>query len=405
MRERAYREECRKRQAAQAGQGHERLQTKRVGSGDLGQTTLPPVVHDVLRTSGQPLDPATRSLMEPRLGHSFSDVRVHADSRAGESAAAVGAHAYTVGSDIVFGAGQYAPSSADGRRLIAHELAHVVQQVGPNETTAIQPALEIGAVDAPEEREADRAAIQVVDGGRADIAARPSAAALRRQPDEPTRAQIKRVEWLDELARWPHEAHDAWPRLSDQERTMVGIKMAMNYGAHFAQQFLAATKVRPRRTPGTTVTNVNPKATDLRARGYRLAQRDPVTEWWVHPSGELIQNILPSPPPPPATVPGPPGQQPAAAQPPEPPSRLPPRSTWGSEVRHRDGAQLGGRTGRATQYADGTVRVEDKDGSITFRPLPTGSIGYYVYDENGDLVKGVIWGFDPDDVFRPGSAR
>jgi len=88
----------------------------------------PPVVHEVLRTPGQPLDRAARAFFEPRFGHDFSRVRVHGDPRAAESAAAVSARAYTVGSHIVFGAGEYAPHTNAGRRVLAHELAHVQQQ-------------------------------------------------------------------------------------------------------------------------------------------------------------------------------------------------------------------------------------------------------------------------------------
>jgi len=66
--------------------------------------------------------------MESRIGHDFSQVRVHADARAAESAGAVNALAYTVGQDIVFGPGRYAPQTSEGRRLLAHELTHVVQQ-------------------------------------------------------------------------------------------------------------------------------------------------------------------------------------------------------------------------------------------------------------------------------------
>lgn len=64
--------------------------------------------------------------MESRFGHHFSQVRVHADARAAESARAVDAVAYTAGHDVVFGLGRYQPASADGRRLLAHELTHVV---------------------------------------------------------------------------------------------------------------------------------------------------------------------------------------------------------------------------------------------------------------------------------------
>src|SRR5262245_37392389 len=85
-------------------------------------------VHDVLRSPGQPLDATALSVMEPRFSHDLSRVRIHADEGAGQSATAVGALAYTVGSHVVFGRGQYDPRSPHGRRLLGHELAHVVQQ-------------------------------------------------------------------------------------------------------------------------------------------------------------------------------------------------------------------------------------------------------------------------------------
>jgi Domain of unknown function (DUF4157) len=89
---------------------------------------VPPIVHQVLRSSGEPLDPATMTLMQRRFGHDFSRVRVHTDGTAAESARAVNSVAYTVGSDVVFGAGSYSPRSSAGRSLLAHELTHVVQQ-------------------------------------------------------------------------------------------------------------------------------------------------------------------------------------------------------------------------------------------------------------------------------------
>lgn len=88
----------------------------------------PPIVHEVLRSPGQPLDPQTRAFMEPRFGRDFSRVQIHADERAGQSALAVNARAYTVGDHIAFAPGEYAGSSESGRRLLAHELSHVVQQ-------------------------------------------------------------------------------------------------------------------------------------------------------------------------------------------------------------------------------------------------------------------------------------
>lgn len=77
---------------------------------------------------GKPLDPGTRAFFEPRFGHDFSHVRVHTDTTAAESARAVNASAYTVGRDMVFARGHYAPQTEHGQQLVAHELSHVVQQ-------------------------------------------------------------------------------------------------------------------------------------------------------------------------------------------------------------------------------------------------------------------------------------
>ena len=94
------------------------------GRGDAA----PASVGRVLGTSGEPLEPALRQSMEQRFGHDFSSVRVHSDQAAARSAHDVFANAYTVGSHIAFGAGQFDSGSAKGRRLLAHELTHVVQQ-------------------------------------------------------------------------------------------------------------------------------------------------------------------------------------------------------------------------------------------------------------------------------------
>ena len=104
------------------------LQTQRIGSSGAAETPAPPIVHDALRSSGQPLDPATRAFMEPRFGHDFGQVRVHTDDAAATSSQSIQALAYTAGRDIVFAPNQYSPQTERGRRLLAHELAHVVQQ-------------------------------------------------------------------------------------------------------------------------------------------------------------------------------------------------------------------------------------------------------------------------------------
>lgn len=111
------------------------LQRKPAAPFAAGAVEAPAMVDNVLRSPGRPLDPAARAFFEPRLGHDFSEVRVHADDQAAASAQAIGASAYTVGSEIAFAAGRYRPDSPDGRHLLAHELAHVVQQGGAPVTT------------------------------------------------------------------------------------------------------------------------------------------------------------------------------------------------------------------------------------------------------------------------------
>ncbi len=157
---------CPKCQTEQVEQEDEPSQTARLGSGDSEQNEVPPIVCEVLRSPGQPIDPATRVFLEPRFNSDFSHVRVHADTAASASATAVNARAYTVGHNIVFGAGQYAPATAEGKRLIAHELAHVVQQ--GEDATVVPQHLTIAPTGDQYEQEADRAAEAV---SRADAPA------------------------------------------------------------------------------------------------------------------------------------------------------------------------------------------------------------------------------------------
>ncbi|MGB4911913.1 MAG: DUF4157 domain-containing protein [Candidatus Dechloromonas phosphoritropha] len=96
--------------------------------------TAPASVDRAVASPGQPLEPALRQDMEQRFGHDFSRVRVHDDTSAAESAHTVSARAYTVGVDIVFGRGQFTPGTSRGKRLLAHELTHVVQQSGGDES-------------------------------------------------------------------------------------------------------------------------------------------------------------------------------------------------------------------------------------------------------------------------------
>ena len=124
------------------GPGRGILQTMRTGPNDARGAAVPPVVDEVLRSPGQALDPEASHFFGPRFGHDFAGVRVHADAKAGDSARALNARAYTVGRDVVFARGQYQPATTSGRLLLAHELAHVVQQSG-----ADAPRLQAKVVD------------------------------------------------------------------------------------------------------------------------------------------------------------------------------------------------------------------------------------------------------------------
>lgn len=133
-----------------------------------GLPEAPPIVEEVLASPGKPLDAATRAFFEPRFGHDFSRVRVHVGLAAGESARNVSARAYTVGRNIVFGPGQYVPGSGTGRRLIAHELTHVVQQHGVAETPS---AFRIAPVDDLAERWPESRAEQILAGNEKPLGA------------------------------------------------------------------------------------------------------------------------------------------------------------------------------------------------------------------------------------------
>jgi hypothetical protein len=138
------------------------LQKKTAGPAVGSNPAAPPIVHEVLQSPGQPLDSATRQFFELRLGHDFGRVRVHTDEKAGESAGTVNARAYTVGSNVVFGAGEYAPGVNAGRELIAHELVHTIQQ---GDVAVATGTLRIGETHDSFEVEADRAAQASLAGG------------------------------------------------------------------------------------------------------------------------------------------------------------------------------------------------------------------------------------------------
>jgi hypothetical protein len=158
-------EECRKkkiRDSASGGSLQRAAVNRELVSG------VPPIVYDVLRSPGHPLDAESRAFFEPRFGHDFSKVRIHTNALAAESAEAVGATAYTVGRDMVFGTGQYEWRTERGRRLVAHELAHVVQQ------SAAAPAPDALSICSPWD-DAEKAAEAISEGVVASLQTQPMA--------------------------------------------------------------------------------------------------------------------------------------------------------------------------------------------------------------------------------------
>jgi hypothetical protein len=128
-----------------------------------------PVLDVVGRGGGQPLDQPVKAGMERALGADLSDVRVHTDGSAAASAQAVQAHAYTVGSDIVFGPGQFQPESPTGQRTLAHELTHVVQQRnGPVSGTPTGDGISVSDPSDTYERAAEANADRIVSSGHSD---------------------------------------------------------------------------------------------------------------------------------------------------------------------------------------------------------------------------------------------
>ncbi|WP_394829203.1 DUF4157 domain-containing protein [Pendulispora albinea] len=106
------------------------IQRKPSDEGPAARVDAETLVPNALAGGGAPLAPSTRSFMESRFGRDFSQVRIHAGRAANDAASALGARAFTLGRDVVFGANEYAPDTPAGRRLVAHELTHVVQQAG-----------------------------------------------------------------------------------------------------------------------------------------------------------------------------------------------------------------------------------------------------------------------------------
>ncbi|BAV06588.1 protein of unknown function [Filimonas lacunae] len=140
-------------------------QIQRAATDERTQPEIPGIVQEVLQSKGEPLDTSIRHFMEPRFGHDFSRVRVHADTRAGQSAQAINALAYTSGEHIVFAPGRYQGGDSAGRQLIAHELTHTIQQQRMQHTGPLR----IDDAHSAYEQQAHQTAAQVATGGNRQV--------------------------------------------------------------------------------------------------------------------------------------------------------------------------------------------------------------------------------------------
>jgi hypothetical protein len=199
--------------------GTDKLQRKAVGG--FNPRHVPAIVNSVLRAPGQPLQEPTRAFMEERFAHSFGNVRIHVDAEAARSARAVGAAAYTVGRNVIFDHGRYAPDTANGRRLLAHELTHVVQQRGA--TAGSAGGLRIDSPHSAGEMEAERISAAIDSDHSPATAARQPRPTLHRAAEIVSRRSAGAPDALPltlNLAKTPRTGLQFWP--SDVQDTVVG---------------------------------------------------------------------------------------------------------------------------------------------------------------------------------------
>jgi hypothetical protein len=216
--------------AAKADENEATIQ--RMPAGPEPETFAPSLVEDVLRSEGAPLDPTARRYFESRFGHDFSRVRVHVGGRAAQSARAVNALAYTVGNHVVFGSGMYAPESTAGRRLLAHELAHTVQQsrggARPGWISSGTP-----------EHQAEQAANAVAWGsGHVQIAGATGPGLARQAGPRPPLPAVTAQELIERLVIAVRGFASNEPGIPEFDPTSVGSAVGKGYETYAAVQLI-----------------------------------------------------------------------------------------------------------------------------------------------------------------------
>jgi hypothetical protein len=201
--------------------------------------SVPVELHDALPSPGQPLDAATRARFEPSLGRNLSGVRIHPGPQAARAAASLNARAFTVGQEIFFSAGRYQPQSLEGSHLLAHELAHAVQQRPLSPLGASLPVSQPGD---PVEREADRAAFALLAGRTANVAGGSQSLAIHRAPDSPTppapevKPEVTIRQWLEQHQFAPPEEQ---PKEGERHVLLNGEDMSISAAVKLAAAALS----------------------------------------------------------------------------------------------------------------------------------------------------------------------
>jgi Domain of unknown function (DUF4157) len=182
-----------------------------------------PVLDVVNSGGGSPLAPDVQKDMQARLGHDFSDVRVHTDSKASESAASVNAHAYTVGSNVVFQRDKYDPSSAAGKTMLAHELTHVIQQrSGPVDGTSTGGGIKLSDPSDRYEREAASNADRVMAGPSPAPTQTSSASGVQRHADDEETQRVTDDQPAQRADEEEEEAQGSFVQRDEEEEEAQG---------------------------------------------------------------------------------------------------------------------------------------------------------------------------------------
>jgi hypothetical protein len=212
--------------------------------------------------------------MEPLFGHDFSRVRIHADAQADEAAYAMDAKAFTVGSHIVFAAGRYAPHTAEGQHLLAHELAHTLQQ---GEQSPAQPL----RVDERGDAEAARAATSVVQGRQVGDLGPSIAARIQRQTPYRSPGVNLRLPAVEETVRQVTGLETGSRRLTDAERRLA--ESVFGRSIDYRRVRIVETSA----FPGTTVGNLirMDPGFDIRNEWYAEVLIHELTHVWQYQHG------------------------------------------------------------------------------------------------------------------------